>query len=159
MIDNTGPELRIEIEVQIAPEFVDLVPAGALQAAAATALRLEGLGGDVTVVITDDQGIQELNRDFLGRDHPTDVLSFSAREGDASFVSSPEIGDYWGDVIVSYPRASEQAAEQGHTVERELKLLVVHGVLHLLGYDHEEKEDHAEMWARQDEILDLVAAL
>ena len=155
MIDELRPELPIEIEVQIAPAFIELVAAGPLESAAATALRLEGVGGQVTVVITDDQGIQELNRDFLDLDQPTDVLSFSAREGDSSFVSAPELDNYWGDVIVSYPRASEQAAEQGHPVERELKLLVVHGVLHLLGYDHEEKEDRAAMWARQDEILAL----
>ncbi|MBN1658692.1 MAG: rRNA maturation RNase YbeY [Anaerolineae bacterium] len=158
MTGETAPDLAIEVEVQIAPEFAGLVVVDTIQAAATNALRLEGLGGEVTIVITDDQGIQELNRDFLGRDRPTDVLSFSAREGDASFVSAPEVIDYWGDVIVSYPRASEQAAEQGHSVERELKLLVVHGVLHLLGYDHEEEEDRAEMWARQDEILDVVAA-
>lgn len=155
---NTPSEIAIDVEVQVAPGFADLVDAGAVQAAAAATLRLEGVGGQVTVVITDDQGIQELNRDFLGRDRPTDVLSFSAREGDDSFVASPELGDYWGDVIVSFPRAQEQAEEQGHAVERELNLLVVHGVLHLLGYDHEQEEELATMWARQDEILEAVAA-
>ena len=155
LMDNSGPDPIVEVEVQVAPRFSSLVDRGAIQAAAAAAMRLEGVGGQATVVITDDQGIQELNRDFLGYDTPTDVLSFSAREGDDAFVSAPEVGDYWGDVIVSYPRASEQAAEQGHAVDDELELLVVHGVLHLLGYDHETEEDRAEMWARQQEILDV----
>jgi probable rRNA maturation factor len=118
-----------------------------------TALGLEGKEGQVTVVITDDEGIQQLNRQFLGHDQPTDVLAFGTGDGEEPFVAAPEAGGYWGDVIVSYPRASEQAAEQSHPVERELRLLVIHGVLHLLGYDHATEEDRAAMWARQDEIL------
>ena len=75
-----------------------------------------------------DQGIRELNRDFLGVDAPTDVLAFSAQEGDKSFVVSPEGQQYLGDVIISYPRALAQASEMGHSLELELHLLIVHGM-------------------------------
>ena len=105
-------------------------------------------------MITDDSGIQSLNRDFLGYDTPTDVLAFSALEDDGPFVSAPEAGGYLGDVIVSYPRAVAQAQEHGHSPEQELNLLVVHGILHLLGYDHADDEAKAAMWARHDAILD-----
>jgi probable rRNA maturation factor len=107
----------------------------------------------VTVVVTDDVGIQELNRDFLGIDAPTDVLSFGAQEAAGPFVAAPEAGNYLGDVILSYPQAAAQAAEQGHPAGGELDLLVVHGLLHLLGYDHAAEAEQAVMWARQDEIL------
>jgi probable rRNA maturation factor len=145
---------EIEVDVQVAEALADLVQVGAVHDAAATALGLEGKEGQVTVVITDDEGIQQLNRQFLGHDRPTDVLAFGTGNEEKPFVTAPEAGGYWGDVIVSYHRASEQAAEQGHPVERELRLLVIHGVLHLLGYDHVTEEDRATMWARQDEILD-----
>jgi len=146
-------EVEAEVEVQVAETFEGLVAADALRAVAEAALRQEGVAGEVTLVITDDVGIQELNRDFLDIDAPTDVLAFSAREETGGFVSAPEASGYLGDVIVSYPRAAAQAGEQGHSVERELALLVVHGVLHLLGYDHAEAEEQTRMWARQEAIL------
>lgn len=141
------------VEVQVAPAFVDLVSTERLRTAAEETLRYEEQAGEVTVVVTDDEGIQELNRDFLGEDAPTDVLSFGVQEEDVPFVTAPEAGSYLGDVIVSYPRAAAQAEEQGHAVERELDLLVVHGVLHLLGYDHAGAGEKAAMWARQEDVL------
>jgi probable rRNA maturation factor len=145
---------EIEVDIQIAPAFVALVSEDRLRAAAEAAMRQERAGGGVTLVITDDRGIQDLNRDFLGIDAPTDVLAFGAREGDEPFVVAPEAEDYWGDIILSYPRADAQAQEMGHPVEFELQLLIVHGVLHLLGYDHAEEEEKALMWAEQEAILD-----
>ena len=101
----------------------------------------------VTIVITDDDQLHKLNRDFLGIDAPTDVLSFPAEEVD------PDSGEeYLGDVLISYPRAVAQADSSKHTIGDELQLLVVHGVLHLLGYDHTEDEKEA-MWAIQSQIL------
>lgn len=149
--------MSIEIEVQIAPS-VAAASAGTvsqerLQAMIEAILRQEDRVGQVTLVLTDDEGIQALNRDFLGWDEPTDVLAFSAQEEAGPFVAAPEAGSYLGDVIVSYPRAVAQAEEQGHATEQELALLVVHGVLHLLGYDHAGEQDRAAMWARQDAIL------
>jgi probable rRNA maturation factor len=146
-------EAEVEVEVQVAGEFEGVVSRERLRAVAEAVLRLEGVSGQATLVVTDDEGIQELNRDFRDVDAPTDVLAFSAREEAGAFVTAPEAGEYLGDVIVSYPRAVAQAAEQGHPVEQELNLLVVHGILHLLGYDHAEEEEKAIMWARQEAIL------
>ncbi len=104
---------------------------------------------DLTIVLTGDGRIQALNRDFLGRDAPTDVLSFPADETD------PETGRrYLGDVVISLPRAVEQAAGRGHAVEAEVQLLAVHGVLHLLGHDHADAEERARMWAAQADVLE-----
>ncbi len=104
--------------------------------------------GDITVVLTDDAQLHELNRDYLGVDAPTDVLSFPASETD------PETGArYLGDIIISIPRAEMQAHAAGHPLESEVQLLVVHGTLHLLGYDHAEPEEKSKMWKAQDEIL------
>jgi probable rRNA maturation factor len=123
---------------------------GLLEQAAQGALEQAGKasGADLTIVVTDDEQIQDLNRQFLGIDAPTDVLSFPSDEPD------PDSGAiYLGDVILSFPRALAQAGAGGHSVRDELQLLVVHGVLHLLGYDHAEDADKAEMWALQAEIL------
>jgi probable rRNA maturation factor len=103
---------------------------------------------DLTVVLSDDDHLQALNRDYLGFDSPTDVLSFPSGEID------PDSGHvYLGDVIISYPRAAAQAQAAGHPLEAELRLLVVHGVLHLLGHDHADEAEKTAMWAAQDEIL------
>lgn len=143
----------IEVEVQIASAFAGDLAVERLQAVAEAVLQQEGQMGELALVITDDEGIQTLNRDFLGKDTPTDVLSFSAQEDAGPFVSAPEAGGYLGDVIVSYPRAVEQANEHGHPLEQELNLLIVHGILHLLGYDHAGEGEKARMWARQEAIL------
>lgn len=105
--------------------------------------------GDLTIVLSDDAHLQALNRQFLGIDAPTDVLSFTGGDAD------PETGvDYLGDVIISYPRARLQASAGGHPLEEELQLLVVHGVLHLLGYDHADEQQKDEMWAVQAQVLE-----
>jgi probable rRNA maturation factor len=142
-----------EIDVQVAPEFADLVSEERLRVVGAAVLHQERVAGQATLVITGDEGIWELNRDYRGVDAPTDVLAFSAREEAGDFVAAPEASEYLGDVIVSYPRAVAQAREQGHPAEQELNLLIVHGILHLLGYDHAEEEEKAAMWARQEAIL------
>lgn len=146
-------DAEVEIDVQIASAFADLLSASRLRAVVEAVLRSEGQTGQVTLVVTDDLGIRELNRDFLGLDAPTDVLAFSAQEDGGAFVAAPEAEDYLGDVIVSYPSALTQSKEYGLPVDQELDLLVVHGVLHLLGYDHADKEDKDVMWARQEAIL------
>jgi len=148
----------IQIEVQIAPAFSgsnygDLLSPVRITGVIRTALQYMERTGQVTLVITDDEGIQELNRDFLEIDEPTDVLAFAAQEDSGPFVSAPEAGNYLGDVIISFPRAKAQAEEMGHPVELEINLLIVHGVLHLLGYDHSNEGEKAIMWAEQDTIL------
>ena len=103
---------------------------------------------DVTLVLTDDAQVHELNRQFRQVDAPTDVLSFPAGEVD------PDTGNqYLGDIIISVPRALAQAEAEGHSAVDELRLLVVHGVLHLLGYDHADEREQSLMWAAQTEIL------
>ena len=108
---------------------------------------------DLTIVLADDAHLHELNRDYLGVDAPTDVLSFPASETDGAEID-PETGvRYIGDIIISVPYATRGAAKAGHLVESELQLLVVHGVLHLLGHDHAKPKEKAEMWKAQAEVL------
>lgn len=140
------------INTVIADPFSTLVDISKLENAALAALKHQQapLESDLSIVIEDDTYLRQLNLEFLKIDAPTDVLSFSAGEDEVD----PETGQaYLGDVILSYPRAAEQAAVAGHTVLDELQLLVVHGVLHLLGHDHAENEEKAVMWAAQREIL------
>lgn len=147
---------RPQIEVQFAPRFAKAVDEESLRRAARETLRHEGVAGEVELsfVITDNEGIRELNRQFRDVDAPTDVLAFGG--GEDIFVYAPQATPYLGDVIISYERALAQAQEQGHPVEEELNLLAVHGLLHLLGYDHSDEEGRAKMWARQEEILRLL---
>jgi len=126
-------------------------PEDQLERAAHAALQheSESLDSELSIVLTNDARLQELNRDYLGIDAPTDVLSFPASETD------PETGArYIGDILISMPRAQSQADAAGHPVESEVQLLVVHGVLHLLGHDHGEPEEKARMWKAQTEILE-----
>jgi probable rRNA maturation factor len=103
---------------------------------------------ELSIVQTDDLHIRTLNRHYLGQNTATDVLAFPSEESD------PDSGArYLGDVLISIPRAAEQAAVAGHSLEAEAQLLVVHGVLHLLGHDHTVAADKARMWAAQAEIL------
>lgn len=125
-------------------------PAKLLERAARAALEHQSasLDSDLTVVLTDDKRIQGLNRDYLGIDAPTDVLSFPASQID------PETGSpYLGDILISLPYAAKSAAQAGHPLEAEVQLLVVHGVLHLLGHDHAKVREKARMWKAQAEIL------
>lgn len=111
---------------------------------------------ELTLLITNDREIHELNYHFRGVDAPTDVLSFgeaSAENAGDPLVTTPEGAPYLGDVVISYPRAREQAASGGHAVQDEICLLVVHGVLHLLGHDHARRTDKKKMWAAQQAIL------
>jgi probable rRNA maturation factor len=160
---------RLTIGVQILPAYAGNVKRAQLQKAAraafAGACRQEA--GALTLIVTDDAQVRELNRVYRSVDAPTDVLAFAdageaACRRRASRHQSGETGAfiapqgepcYWGDVIISYARAAEQAALYGHPVEEELSLLVVHGVLHLMGYDHEQAGDKREMWEVQNAAL------
>ena len=143
------------IYVQIAAtirngEIVEAISHTVLARAAGQTLRHENAGSeaDITVVLSDDKQLHDLNRQFLGIDAPTDVLAFPSGETDPDSHNP-----YLGDVIISYPRALAQAKAGGHSTEAELQLLIVHGVLHLLGYDHATPEEKKGMWAAQAEIL------
>ncbi|MBI5671310.1 MAG: rRNA maturation RNase YbeY [Chloroflexi bacterium] len=123
-----------------------------LQAAATTVLAQHNALPDtgLSVVIADDKFVAGLNRQFRGVDAPTDVLSFPA---DAPPVKEDDEPPYLGDLIIAYPYAAAQAEREGHPLDDSLALLVVHGTLHLLGYDHDTPENGARMWAAQEAAL------
>jgi probable rRNA maturation factor len=128
----------------------DFLESALLERAARITLDLESapVDADMTIVLTDDKQLRELNLEYLGVDSPTDVLSFPASESD------PETGTtYLGDILISIPRAAQQAQAAGHPVEAEVQLLVVHGTLHLLGHDHAGAEEKARMWNAQAEVM------
>lgn len=124
------------------------VASESLERAAVAVLAYQAAQGDLTVVLTNDARLQQLNREYLGVDAPTDVLAFPASERD------PESGvTYLGDILISIPRATAQAQAAGHPLESEVQLLVVHGALHLLGYDHDRAAAKSRMWAAQARVL------
>jgi probable rRNA maturation factor len=108
---------------------------------------------ELTILVTGDETLRDLNRRHRGIEAPTDVLAFpSGVRG--PFVDPPGLPRYLGDVIVSFPRAKAQAAEAGNELLAELQLLVVHGILHLLGYDDQTEPERAQMWRAQQAVLD-----
>src|SRR5260221_10136698 len=128
-------------------------PASLIESAVDAALAHQKESSDVnlSVVLTDNRRLHKLNRDYLGVDAPTDVLSFPASESD------PETGArYIGDILISVPYATKGAEQAGNSLEAELQLLVVHGVLHLLGHDHAKPKEKAKMWKVQAEILEVL---
>lgn len=135
-------------EIEIVNEAGYPVDEARLQAAATAVLaRHEVLDGSgLTVAITDDEAVAALNLQFRGIDAPTDVLSFpmDAMPGDTPYL---------GDLVIAFPYASAQAEREGHALSDSLALLVVHGTLHLLGYDHDTAEGRAEMWEAQETAL------
>lgn len=112
---------------------------------------------EISLLITGQERIQELNREYRGKDRPTDVLSFSMseqKEGEPiAFIGPPDGLLHLGEIIISYPQALIQAQERGHSIKKEMAILIVHGVLHILGYDHEKPEKEPAMTAREKEIL------
>jgi probable rRNA maturation factor len=131
------------------------VNARRLQEVALKTLASENVSDEIelTIVITGDKEIHDLNRRYRGVDAPTDVLAFGEGVTDAHFVAAPGEPTCLGDVIISYPRAKAQAHSAGHSVAAELRLLVVHGVLHLVGYDHAEPDEKRKMWTAQNKVL------
>lgn len=109
-------------------------------------------GTGITLVLAADEYLRELNREFRGVDEPTDVLAFGESEG-AEFPVADEEPEYLGDIVVSLSLARQQAAEASIEPEEELHHLVVHGILHLLGYDHEEPTADQEMRSKEEKFL------
>jgi probable rRNA maturation factor len=145
-------EVAIEFTVDAPPDAEN-----ALQTAVVTALSsLEVTpNAEGALLLADDATLQALNRRFRQEDHPTDVLSFAAEEPPAppGFAGPVEPTAYLGDIAISVPTAQRQATQQGHGLVEELQLLAVHGVLHLLGYDHATAAEKAAMWQQQRDIL------
>jgi probable rRNA maturation factor len=152
------------VELQTDPDFAEGVDGAALRAAAEAVLAQERSPGaghgivELTVVVTDNAVLRDLNRRYRGVDAVTDVLSFPADEPGLPFVVPPNQTAYLGDVIIAYPQAEAQARAGGHSTLAELQLLAVHGVLHLLGYDHLTAADRKRMWAAQAQALRSVGA-
>ncbi|MFL7840461.1 MAG: rRNA maturation RNase YbeY [Candidatus Promineifilaceae bacterium] len=130
-------------------------PAGiedALKVAAEAALENERItSAMLTILLTDDRTMRSLNRQFRAEDKSTDVLSFPFGEEEALMDDQPP---YLGDIAISVPYAGRQAEAQGHSTTAELQLLTIHGILHLLGYDHNTEDSKNEMWVVQRELLD-----
>jgi len=151
----------VDINVLIDEEFAPLVSGAWLRNIAEQVLSLQGLGPETEVglVITGQERVQALNRDYLGKDIPTDVIAFYMQDDRAEtepFVLPPDGVNHLGEVIISYPQAVIQAAEQGHPADREVAILVIHGILHLLGYEDETPPLRQQMAAREQEILSRI---
>ena len=113
-------------------------------------------GSELSVALVHDDEMHRLNRDWRGKDRTTDVLAFALREGEGTAVQEPGL---LGDVVISVPTAERQAAERGHALERELAELLAHGILHLLGYDHERSPAEARrMFREQRRVLAAIGA-
>lgn len=112
---------------------------------------------EISITVVDDQKIRDINREYRGKDAVTDVISFALEDDEDIFMMlDNEEGDIprdLGDIFLSYDKAVEQAEEYGHSVDRELGFLLVHGFLHLNGYDHMTEADEKEMFSLQEEIL------
>jgi len=170
------------VDIQVDTRFQQTFAAAGLDRllldVAETALMRELVSGPdhVTLIITDDDALRKLNLEFMGHDEPTDVLSFNTGTGtsgedappggeesgsaDAKMPEWPDVegeeSDELGDIAISYERAVAQAESAGHDVAHELSVLTAHGVLHLLGYDHAEPEEHRVMFGKTDDILAAV---
>lgn len=152
-------------KMEIDEHLIDLLNK-ALQIAA----EAEGISeGEVALTFVDDEAIHELNRDYRGIDRPTDVLSFAMNESmddELEIVYELEedeevdgLTDVLGDIIISVDRAKLQSEDYGHSLEREIGFLFVHGFLHLIGYDHQDAESEAEMMGKQEAALARVGLM
>ncbi len=139
----------LEIDVQVMLEVPQELVTGVETAVTATLRHLNRFPASLTCLLADDAYVQELNRSFRGEDKPTDVLSFPAGEAMPGTTAA-----YLGDIAIAVPYAQRQAAQAGHPLLAEIQLLTVHGVLHLLGFDHATPTEKAQMWAAQTAVLD-----
>lgn len=151
--------MKQQIGVRVEPEFQALVDKSWIRKIVRQVLEAEELAApyEVSLVFTDSETVRRLNRDYRGVDEPTDVLAFymlPQGAADSSFALPPDGVIRLGEVIVSYPQAVTQAEERRHSTQRELALLIIHGILHLVGYDHEEPEEERKMRHREEELLD-----
>ena len=153
--------LKIQLSIRIEKPFVGLVSKQWLRRAVRLTLVHTGVSSPVELglVIAGDETVHELNRIYRNVDRTTDVIAFALSERGAKaepFVTPPDSVIHLGEVIISYPQAKRQAEEQCHPLESELALLVAHGVLHLLGYDHELPEQEQRMRAMESKVLDAI---
>lgn len=142
--------MTYQIEVQNAEDYpLDLAR---LISAADAALAKQSVpkGCGLTIVVTDNDAVKALNRKYRDVDAPTDILSFPAEQPP---IDLPDEPPYLGDLVIAYPYTLAQAKREGHDPGDSLALLVVHGILHLLGYDHDTMDHREEMWAAQEAVI------
>jgi len=149
-----------EINIDIKPPYRGRLTQKWLLEVIETALLTQKIDRPVelSLIITGDDEVHRLNRDYRGIDKTTDVISFALSENvaDTKFVTPPDKISRLGEVIISYPQAVRQAKENKQTIKAELAWLVVHGLLHLLGYDHQDDKSEAIMRKREDKILEEI---
>jgi probable rRNA maturation factor len=150
----------MEINVLIDEDLEECLEVSWLRSVAEQVLVAQdaGSGAELGLVITGQERVQQLNRSYLGRDEPTDVIAFSMLPAAdlTHFVTPPDGMLHLGEVIIAYPQAVTQAEEHHHSVKREIAILIIHGVLHLLGYEDEKPEKKRQMVAREGEILSYI---
>lgn len=144
-VDDLPLDAALEAEIRRAAETV-----GELYDAA---------DAEVSITLTDDAHIHALNREYRAVDHPTDVLSFALNESDEPTIKGGPAACILGDIVLSVERAAAQAADFGHSLRRELVFLTVHGMLHLLGYDHIEEAERLEMEEEQRQVMAALGVL
>jgi probable rRNA maturation factor len=155
----------MDVTILIDKGFESMSPAsGWLRKVVETVLISEHTSpvAEVSLFLTGQDKVHQLNREYLGEDRPTDVLSFpmlTPGNDTAPFVTPLDDAEHLGEVIISLPQAVIQAEDHGHSVQDEIAVLLVHGVLHLLGYDHDIPEAESKMKGREAKILDLVHGL
>ncbi len=148
---KSGSEIEDQvITILVQEQFQSMISDQVLLSCGETTLLLDGVNDSpsLSLMITDDEEMIDMNHRYRGINKTTDVLAFGADFTDPDLESR-----YLGDVVISFPQAEKQALKRGHTVEEELQLLVVHGVLHLLGYDHDTRTGKEAMWAIQFRVL------
>ena len=153
----------MEINVLIAEDLKGCLEVSWLESVAEKVLVAQGIDSraELGLVIAGQEKVRQLNLSYLEKDEPTDVLAFSMLpeqpRGDlAPFVAPPDGIQHLGEVIISYPQAVSQAEEHQHSIKREMAILIIHGVLHLLGYEHDKPELEQEMKAREAETLSYI---
>ncbi len=153
----------MEINVLVDEDLEGCLETSWLESVAEKVLVAQGVGSraELSLVIVGQERVRQLNLKYLGRDEPTDVLAFSmlpeqCRENLTPFVAPPNGIKHLGEIIISYHQAVIQAEERQHSVKREVVILIIHGVLHLLGYEHDKPELEREMRAREAEILSYI---
>jgi probable rRNA maturation factor len=146
--------MKYQIGVRIDGRFRGSVDEERLRGFAGRVLAAEDVApAEIGIVVTGDAVVRALNRRFCGEDAPTDVLSFALTEGKDEFALPPGGAIRLGEVVISLPTARRQAKQAGHSLEREVAPLLVHGLLHLLGYDHAVKSEERRMRAREETLL------
>ena len=145
---------KMEISVLIDETYLNELDADWLEGVASCVLTAqEACDAEIELVVTGQERMRLLNRQYRDKDEPTDVLAFPSDATDSGFKDSPEAAKHLGEVVISYPQAAIQAAEQEHSIKKEVATLIVHAVLHLLGYDHMNDTDEEIMKEREAAII------